>query len=130
MGKYNFASIEAVKLEKFRVDIKKVISETMWLGLNPTVDIVRDLISRDLILSFNTYIWSEQLQNETQMIYPKNIWQFFKQEYFPQWLKNKFPVKYTNLKVVFERRAIFPKFMKASPDYSIIEHIYVTEEDN
>jgi hypothetical protein len=75
MKEYNYDFIEAVKLKKFKINIKKVIPESLWLGLDPTVYVVRDLCARELVLSFNTYVWSEQLQNEKQIVsYPETIW--------------------------------------------------------
>ena len=121
--------IEAVKLEKLKIGLTTIISKEM-LGLDPNVDIMVDWIHHDIVTRFRTYVWSEKLQNEIQMIYPKNIWQYFKQHYLPHWFKARFPVKFTNLRVVFERRAIFPKYMKASSEYTIIECINVKEDDS
>lgn len=83
--------LEGIKLQKLEVDIKKVISEQVLLGLDPHIDIIKDWVHKEIIVKFRTYVWSEQLQKEKQTVsYPKNAWQHFKQDFFLSGLKRDF----------------------------------------
>ncbi len=71
-----------------------------------------------LYLELREDIWAEKLQDTEKEVkfefsYPAGWWQYFKQDYFPEWLLKRFPVIKVEIKqwktVQFQRFAAFPE---------------------
>jgi hypothetical protein len=53
-----------------------------------------------------------------EITYPEDWWQAFKERWFPDWLKEKYPIKYT--KVVIDVWELYPTLQPALPDHQPI----------
>jgi len=82
------------------------------------------------LLEITTELMAEKLQDthvklEVAIDYPASWWQHFKEDCFPKWLKNKFPVqnkrKFDSRSYDFKRFATYPKLIKSFPgDQNIV----------
>jgi len=64
------------------------------------------------------YIWTERL---IDVKFPKDWWQAIKDRFLPQWLRSRFPIKYTHI----DGRAYYPKLgvLSDSDDrYTYVRH--------
>jgi hypothetical protein len=81
---------------------------------NLSVDKIPSLIERELLYSLHTLIPAENMKEETHTFnfeYPLTWWQSLKEQYFPSWLKRRFPVRYKKITktVKFTAYNIYPK---------------------
>ena len=82
---------------------------------NLKVDRIRDFGRTDLLYSLHTLIPAENLKEETHTVtveYPETWWQSFKEQYFPAWIKKKYPVRYKKKSetVTFTAYNLYPKY--------------------
>jgi len=73
---------------------------------NCRIDEHKDICSERLIRRLVAYIFSRKCQR-VEIKYPLTAWDHIKQDYFPEYLKSKFPPKYQV--EVFEQIEIFPE---------------------
>jgi len=88
---------------------------------NLSVTRLKDITRDTLLYSLCTLIPSENVKEETHTFnveYPETWWQAFKDQYYPVWLKKKYPVKFKKITetVVFKAYNIYPKFPQIRPD--------------
>jgi len=92
-----------------------------------------DFVTNNLIASLRTGIWAEEVGKQSKNIYfkaPENWWQMFKKEYFPEWLKEKFPVKekYHSRKVTMTVNIAYPKLPQRFHKGDYVQKVQWQEE--
>lgn len=80
--------------------------------------IIPDIVG-NLVFQLKAQVLAEQLEDRKRTVtffYPKSWWQRLKQEYFPEWLMEIFPLVFVEWKrtVFFERYATYPEFPKVA----------------
>ena len=88
---------------------------------NLKVERIRDFGRTDLLYSLHTLIPAEHLKEETHTVtveYPETWWHAFKEQYFPAWLKKKYPVRYKKKAetVTFTAYNLYPQFPRFTPE--------------
>jgi hypothetical protein len=118
---------DEIKLKLLRSEVSEQFSGVALQQLK--VDKHINYITDGIIYKVSTLIPAEDIKTEKHTItitYPDGWWQAFKEEYFSNWLKKKFPVRYVNKKetVTFEAYAIYPKLPIVMPKCG--EHRFIT----
>ena len=57
------------------------------------VDIVADAVAEAFKIDVMGFVWGEKVDRKLVFEYPATWWQMFKQQYFPEWLLKRVPVK-------------------------------------
>ena len=91
---------------------------------NLKVDRIKDFGRTDLLYSLHSLIPAENLKEETHTVsveYPETWWHAFKEQYFPAWLKKRYPIKYKTKSetVTFTAYNLYPKFPEIMPERCI-----------
>ena len=108
-------------LEKFKVGITSRI-DPLLLETHSYVD----MFAEECYMRVMGYIWADPdeikiYDNE----FPEDWWQAFKERWFPQWLKKRYPVKYKL--IVINARALYPSYKPIIPDSQPFLRIYRVE---
>ena len=92
-----------------------VIKEMLPSGFSGTQLTIEDnYLTNQLVLKLTSHVYIGKKVIKTTEI-PINWFEHFKQDKFPVWLLNKFPVKYEEH--TFELSAIFPDLTNLSPEF-------------
>ena len=106
MGKIK---INEVMLERLKLNHSVIISkDAIGQAMKPIFNTLPDQDAINIL--FRNYVASE-VQKKIQIQYPKDWWNAFKERWFPNWLKWRYPVIYR--KHDFSPKVLYP-FMKIS----------------
>lgn len=100
---FDLKDSERIKLEKIRLALHVPLSKHV---LDAGVDVIR-IMEEEVEFSLHGYLWGNRSKT-TDISYPADWWQWFKQRWFPKWLLARFPPKMTTHTVSVSR--IFPDF--------------------
>lgn len=94
-----------------------------------------DYITQAIIYKVSTLIPAEDIKTEKHVfniVLPDGWWQAFKEEYFSDWLKKKFPIRYITKaqSITFEALALYPKLPTIMPNCGLPRHIIIKYVDN
>ena len=93
----DMVQINRIALEKIQFGIRQYMSVALRddMGLESEYDIYTDSIIK--YLSF--YLFANKVNQEecddVVQVYPATMWEKLKQDFWPRWLKRKFPVRYS-----------------------------------
>ena len=77
------------KLEEATIIFEKYLAKKNWVA-----EIILDpYTNHPFIMSHITRIFATQFKGIKTYQHPNGTWQYFKQNYFPIWLRKHFPVK-------------------------------------
>lgn len=88
----------------------KIEQYAMSMKLSPDiyrVNSIIDLATEYMIIRVDRAIATQHMEGYV-IQWPKNTWEFFKQDYMPKWFTKKFPVKYSVHTVDFKIK--YPEF--------------------
>ena len=101
----------SVKLEYYGVYGTSII-EKKELFNDPKFSLKLPLHIDNIVAAITDYVWAEDLETDEHIIKePRTWWDHFKRDAIPtfqRWLR--MPIHYTVNRVVFNRKAIYPKF--------------------
>ena len=106
--------------EKVDVKVRELILEKLDLAVmecvNPqlledaTIDIVTDCMFDDMLIQLRTFVYAEKLDEVVRdWTAPIDWWQAFKDRWFPEWAKRRWPVRFNHQHVELKRYATFPE---------------------
>lgn len=114
---------------------EKGLDLSSFVARNLRVSVMQGLYDNELLYALHTLIPAENMKEETHTFgakYPRDWKQAFKEQYFPAWLKNRYPVKYKEIKekVKFTAYNLYPKFPINMPDRCLdsVQHIIKSYE--
>lgn len=108
---------EEVILKNFHYASSMYISEKMLKQYNGTyVDLLKSVFG-GLEARMGAYIAGQNLKEITSK-YPSDWWQAFKERWFPNWLLEYYPVKYTAVKL--EARVLYPEIHFPEKQYHLV----------
>lgn len=92
------------KIEQFTQTILEKRHVTQSMRIAPDfiqdahfdVERMANYIGNDLMVCLSAYVLGKD-STRFAAHYPRNAWQFFKQDYMPAWFKKMYPVKHTNI---------------------------------
>lgn len=84
-----------------------------------------DHILETLVFMIDDFVWEETGLIPTEVTYIRNWWEGLKEcvyrwQWFPKYIKNKYPVQFTT--VIVEFHAIYPNFKPKLPNKKCIIH--------
>ena len=116
-------NVSTVNLEKFKFAVVERLSPEWVRDIRAYEH--TDFMTDQLVVELRSFVWSEDVGKE-QFKYPADWWQAFKARWFPQWMLNKWPIKYT--RVTLDVKATYPNFHPSLPNeqvvYQIIKSFY------
>jgi hypothetical protein len=72
---------------------------------------VEETLQGDLRARLLHYVYQEQIGNYRHTVsYPATWWQHFKQDCFPKWLLERFPVQYNSNSVLLDVQTMYPDY--------------------
>ena len=93
--------METIELQKLKYAIIASVPEAIITDVR-LIDHF-DFISNEVVAQVIGIIWSQQLE---EIKYPRDWWQAIKDRWFPNWLKERYPVIYT----IVDVKAKYPKY--------------------
>ncbi len=105
------AAYRTATLEKIKIGLQRVVSEQL---LDPQVVMdVDKFLADEVRFTLRGYIWGEHV-GETTITYPEDWFQGFKERHFPDWLLDRYPVRYTVHEITCN--ALYPNFRISVPN--------------
>lgn len=112
--------IETVNLKRFAFNIQHKVSKALML--DTSVD-VSDFYAETFTVNLRVYLYGIDHKG-VEIKYPRDWVEALKERWLPEWLKKRYPVKYTVRKINF--REIYPKIQ---PKIKLQEVTYKTWEN-
>ena len=115
--------IEKILLQKIKFEFGRAISDS---ELNLAFDVdsyttqMSKLISKEIVYKIKTEIFGEK--HKVKIYAPKNWFQMFKKQYFPNWLLKKFPVQNKELGIL-ELYQLYPEIKASLPNEKHYLHL-------
>lgn len=81
--------VDNVTLEKIRFGVHAHISKHINEARVDIVEILNDMFTVEV----KGFVWGEKVDRIVMFEYPATWWQMFKQQYFPEWILERFPVR-------------------------------------
>lgn len=100
---------KSIKLEKFKYYLTKKLYETLFES-EVDLETVATFAADEILINIKYAIYGEKL-NVEYISYPQDWWEGFKERWFPTWLLERYPVKYTVHTIKFMVQ--YPEFRPA-----------------
>ena len=106
-------NIRQVKLEKIKFGLQEIVSEC-FIDSSVTIDQEINMYR----IRLRGFLYGESVEKHT-IKYPKDWWQALRERWFPRWVLNRWPVRYTVHHI--DLVAVYRKFRPSLPneDYRI-----------
>ena len=96
-GKYDMVQMDRITLEKIQFNIQQMISPSLLRDMR--YESIEDIAMQSIIKRLTFYLWGNKVNEEeyddTVSVYPATMWEELKRDFCPDWLKRKFPVRYS-----------------------------------
>ena len=102
-------SINRVTLERVQIGCSQTFSREL-IGAECEI---REWIDGNFSAQLRGFLWGDPERTHA-VTYPATWWQAFKRDYFPPWLLERFPVKWSTVKFTF--RTLYPDFRPSVPN--------------
>jgi len=90
-------TMDRITLEKIKFTIQEMISPALMDDMR--YESIEDIAKRSIVKRLILYLWSNKVNEEEYddivNVYPATMWEELKRDYWPRWLKRKFPVRYS-----------------------------------
>jgi len=83
----------------------EMVATTAAIDLDIMCDVLIKYETNNLILRLKRFVYTSD-EKSIEVPFPDGVWQHIKQEYFPNWLLNKYPVHYKYITV--KAKEVFP----------------------
>ncbi len=108
-------SIKEIILEKVRFCAAQAINQNVADSLSAST--YYDHIIDAIALQLKGWVLAEKLEDHIRTVrlvaefrYPATWWQMFKEQHFPSWLRDRFPVRYKTERQEKARKVSFKKY--------------------
>ena len=102
-------NVRSVQLEKLCFALQVPISEEL---IDVTIEFEDNWIIQAIVAEIRGAVWAEKLETK-EVRYPSDWWQAFKEQYFPTWAKERWPVRYEVVR--FDVKALYPHLRLGIP---------------
>lgn len=106
--------------EQFAVSLSK---KKCPIGFESRVDVVNDIYDH-LVFRLHVYVFGEDLGIK-EISYPANWWEAFKDRWFPDWLKHRFPVRFQTER--WCAKSLYPHLKRPVKNFG--ETVFLWEKD-
>ena len=97
MSKLDMATIDRITLEKIQFNMQQMVSSTLLSGMK--FESMEDIITQSFIQRLTFYLLGNKVHDEdvetTVRTYPATMWEELKRDFWPKWLKRRFPIRYS-----------------------------------
>lgn len=102
-------SYSTYQLEKIKIGMVQILDRYLF---DSSVTVLDNIISNRIEFQLQGFIWGDE-SKEYKATYPSDWKQAFKERWFPNWAKKKWPVVYTNF--VVSARNVYPDLKISVP---------------
>ncbi len=90
-------AVDKITLEKIRFAISQMVSNSVLedMDYHSQYDILTDSFIKRLSLYLLSNKVNQEEHDDVVNVYPATMWEELKRDFCPQWLKRKFPVRYS-----------------------------------
>jgi len=89
--------MDRITLEKIKFGIQEMVSSSVMGDMQ--YESIDDIVTRSIIKRLTIYLWGNKVNSEEHddivHTYPATMWEELKRDFWPAWLKRKFPVRYS-----------------------------------
>ena len=90
-------TIDRITLEKIKFSIQQMVGSALMEDMR--YDSIDDVATKSIIRQLTFYLWGNKVNEEEYddavNVYPATMWEELKCDFWPAWLKRKFPVRYS-----------------------------------
>lgn len=90
---FNPKAITELVCAKFYIGAQAVLADKRMLIENAHIEVYADACSDRFIAELRTWAIKGVKGHRAFLYFPANCWEHFKQDYFPEWMLARFPVK-------------------------------------
>jgi len=108
---------ETVELERLKIAVMTHISKHLVdFAIDPRVDVSEDLVwtSEAIAIRVIQEVFGREVQRQ-ECEWPRDWWQAFKERWYPEWAKRRWPVEYE--RYVITARELYPQMALPSDRY-------------
>ena len=109
--------VQQVAFQYLETAAKVHIPKELLINCSLSVEEVVEHCCEKLVIELRKKLLANKVQQvEETVSYPASWWQHFKEQYFPVWLKKKFPVRKRKVVVRLERWEGYPLCRRVFPE--------------
>jgi len=116
--KYTTDWFNTVELEKLKYKMKLIF---------PIPTIRLSQLEETILIAIDGYVWADHVDTK-EVTYPVDWWQAFKDRWFPQWAKKRWPIKYNDYAI--EKWLTYPGIDYRVPDQETRLVVHVVDLGN
>ena len=90
---------QAIDKDRLKFTLERRINRELGIGASVKFADELDLLSKDLIVSAHFFI-DYHLMDEVVVRYPANWWQAVREAFSPNWLLDRWPIKYAETRMI------------------------------
>ena len=95
--KQDMVTMDRITLEKIQFGIQQMVSSALMDDMR--YESIDDITTQSIIKRLTFYLWGNQVHHEEvdSLVsrYPATMWEELKRDFWPRWLKKKYPVRYS-----------------------------------
>jgi len=95
-AKKDMATMDKITLEKIQFGIQQRISSALMDDMR--FETIEDVTMQSIIKQLTFYLWGNKVNVEeydTAKVYPATMWEELKRDFWPRWLRRRFPIRYS-----------------------------------
>ena len=93
----DMVTMDRITLEKIQFGIQQMVSSALMDDMR--YESREDITTQSIIKQLTFYLWGNKVNEEecddVVNVYPATIWEELKRDFWPDWLRRKFPVRYS-----------------------------------
>ena len=93
----DMVTMDRITLEKIQFNIQQMVSSALLSDMR--YETMEDISTQSLSQRLTFYLWGNKVHEEScesvVRVYPATMWEELKRDFCPNWLKRKFPVRYS-----------------------------------
>lgn len=120
-SEYARSSYPQVTLEKIAFGLEQHISPRLLQDAHVKLE---KILGDNIEMQLRGYLWGEQWPEREAARYPSDWWQALKERWFPRWARQRWPVRYTIVKV--RANVVYPDKRISLPADRYVVPIYVS----
>ncbi len=97
MSEQDMVTMDRITLEKIKFGIQQMVSSALMDDMR--YESIEDITTQGIIKQLTFYLWGNRVNEEEYddavNVYPSTMWEELKRDFWPKWLKRRFPVRYS-----------------------------------
>jgi hypothetical protein len=101
--------VNRLVLDRLQFSLSYYLSQELQKEMAISPQVLAEMIGEQIVYKIRFFLYGKKIK--TTVHYPRDWWEAFKDRWFPQWLKRKYPVQYQ----VIQLTSIYPKIAGEGP---------------